>query len=727
MKKILGFLLSFVAFFFVFSSKVDAVDYGSDRGYSYSPSATKFYYITDHNDITSITLNIDSVDPIVMEVLAQGIYYYDFDHNTGGDLREKEYYYTICYSNSVCKDAVDPFAPTVNEYGDRNVILDTKAFAVEGWDTVKTEEVKNSSKSIYAIEADKFVEQLTTSSIVGATSNDSVFTKLVSNTKYSSQTYESSSFLTGYRYLEQSRMKYLEVGNLYDENNYFFPNTQYSSSIEKYSPISEYQNFIIGYKNIRMNVIARMDLLTPGENLRESLLAFSNNYISNGKINLTNSVMQEYIKDVYKTWLRNYKVDGFYIVDASSYGTEFLNSLITELKEINSNVFIYTDSKDYTEYHLNNDLQTALFGSLDNINDEGILNGNYTEENFNKLVNAMYGGYYSDQSKYKEASKVINNIGSLSGLDIYSKIKILEGLSARESVILNKMQVGLYTIFASTGIPRVVAGNEFYNNTTIPISLVDATDSSLKECIPDTKLCYSKGEAKTIDWGNLLNNSTKMSEMINYRGRLSHQYPSSNSMMSAVSVSYDSSLIQKGILLLVIEYEADYEGDKEKSIMLVNYSGEDVEISAISDREYGKVISLVGKVEQKEESTKVSSYTFFTFTEIKVNKIPNWVYIVVTACLFIFIFVIRTILIKLLKNKKGINYSEYMNEQKRINKENKKKKIKVKEPGIYETYLAKDPIFQDRKKKEKVKKEKKNPEKTEAKEDVDTTSEKDKK
>lgn len=722
MKKILGCILSFVAFFFVYSAKVDAYD--GDRGYVYSTTATKFYYITDDENISSIMLNIETFDSIEMDRLAQGIYYYDYNHSTGIDLKEKEYYYTVCYVDTTCKDVVDPFAPAINSYGDRNVILDTKAFAIEGWETVRSEEVSDYNKSIYAIEADKFVEKLTSTAIEGVFSTNSVFAKLASNTKYSTQISDNGSFLTGYRYLEQSRMKYLEVGNLYDENNYFFPNNEYSSSMDKYSPIREYQSFILGYKNIRMNVIARMDLLTPSERLKENLIAFSSDYISNGKINLSNTVMQNYIKDVYKTWLRNYKVDGFYIVNASLYGTEFLNGLIQELYEINPNVFIYTDDQSCSSYYLSDDLQTALIGSLNNINDEGILNGNYTEENFDKLVNAMYGGYYSDQSKYKEASKVINNIGSLSGLDIYSKVKILEGLSARESVVINKIQLALYTAFSSTGIPRVIAGNEFYNNTTIPTNLVDSTDSSQKECIPDTKLCYTKGDAKSIDWGNLLTNSSKIAEMMNFRNRLTHQYPSSTSMMLAVSASYDKELTKKGVLYLVIQYEADYEGDKEKSIMLINYSGEEVEINNISDRDYSSIVSLIGKVEKNEDKTKLHPLTFFTFTEVKINKIPNWVYILVTAGLFIFIFGIRTVLVRVLKTKKGIDYNEYSNELKRKNKENKKNKVKVKEPSIFETYLADDPIFKEKNKKKKPKKEKKNESAEEKSEEVtDTNSE----
>ena len=216
MKKVLCCLLAMVASLFVFSNKVEAVDYNGDRGYIYTSTGTKFYFISEDENINSVSLMIGNMPAIEMSELANGVYYYAYNHNEGIDLKEKEYYYSVCYVDSTCKDVLDPFALTINEPGNRNIILDTNSFVVEGWENVYTKSVDYYRKAIYAIEADKFVEKLDLIPEEGVVINDSVFSMLVSNTSYGVQ---NTNFLNGYRYLEQSSVKYVEIGDLYDENN----------------------------------------------------------------------------------------------------------------------------------------------------------------------------------------------------------------------------------------------------------------------------------------------------------------------------------------------------------------------------------------------------------------------------------------------------------------------------------------------------------------------------
>jgi len=684
MKKILTYALSIFAFLFIVTNKVAATDYNGKLGYDYSQSYTRFYYLNQR--ATTVELNIEGLEPISLNKEESGIYYYVAE----GNLKDKEYYYRVCYEDSSCVETIDPFAYSLDKDRNRNVILDNNITPLEGWDLVSGVDTNYYNNSIYAIEAHKFVENLSMSNSE-MDFVDSVFTRLVANSQY-------SNINTGYSYLNNLGIKNLEIGNLYDANNYFAANQEYSTKTDNYSANQELKKVILGYKNIKMNVILRTDFLKPQDQLMQTLMNVSSDYIVDGKININNPIMRRYIKDVYKYWVNEYKVDGFYILNADLYGAEYLTELINELKEINKNLFIYTDSIT-NDYHTSDVLQEVLFGSLENANNEGIINGNYSEENFSNLVNYMFSGYYNDMSKYNEATKVINNIGSFEGIDVYSKIMLLSGLSASETEVLNKVKIGLQTILASAGIPRLIAGNEFLNTTIISSSQINSIPDDKKVCNSSNSLCYGKGDLKEIDWGYLVQNSSNLIQMMIYRSNYQYQFPNFMSMKENESVSYDKEIAKSGLLYLTINYDANYKGDLEKSILLINYSNKDLNISAISDRDYSFIDAIMGKVQGDDDTTTISQYTFFTLSQTKVQKFSNFVYILVAAGLFVFIFGIRALLINLLKVKRGIDYKEYsreLKEQKKKEKsDKKKKKKKERSPGTFETFLFNDPMIKN--------------------------------
>jgi hypothetical protein len=172
-------------------------------------------------------------------------------------------------------------------------------------------------------------------------------------------------------------------------------------------------------------------------------------------------------------------------------------------------------------------------------------------------------------------------------------------------------------------------------------------------------------------------------------------------MSASKEIIYNDSLAESGIIYLIINYEADNEGEYQKTILLVNYSDKEIEMDSISDMNYSAYKALIGKVNDEEGKTKIQGLTFYTFTELKVNNVPNWVYILVTIVLLLMIFGIRALCVKLLKTKHGIDYEEYIKEQRQKNKKQKRKE-KERGPSIIETYLGTDPLF---KRKQKVKPE----------------------
>ena len=702
MKKTIIFVLSFVALMLGFSSKIGAA-YEGNLGYTYSAASTNFWYVSDDSDVETIYLNVDTLESVEMQVYSSGVYFYTH----GTDLKNKEYNYTVCKSGG-CVDVLDPFARGINTTKDKNIILSNDVFEIEGWNGVSTLSTNLYETSIYAIEAQKFTENLVLVQNEEQPITDSIFARLSNPTKHGEE--GSANTIVGYNYLERSGMKYVEIGNLYDDNNYFSPNQDFSSKTSHSSSIVELKQTIIGYKNIKMNVIARVDFLNVSDEMEENLKVFSDDYVVDGKINLNNSVMQRYILDVYSCWVKEYKVDGFYILDAQSYGIDFLNSLKSHLSTLNSSLLIYTDSSQLSDFYVSNELQETLFGSLFNSEKDGILAGNYTEENFSKLVDGLFGGYYQEYTNTQQAIRVINNIGSFQGLDLYSKIMLTSGLTTSDSVAYNKIRLGILTILASTGIPRLIAGNEYFSTNSIPTNEVDTVSSDKKVCIENTKWCYAIGDSKSMDWGYLIKNGSTLYNMMTYRVNYGHQYPSYYAMANNSGITYDKELAKSGILYLVINYTADNIGDRERSVLLANYSAEEVEIPNISNRDYSNYRALLGRVVGSEDIATVDRLTFFTFTEIKENKVPNWVYILVMFALLIIIFGIRFLCIKLLKTKKGIDYDQYSKEQRQMNKKTKRKD-RVKEPSVFATYWGSDPLFK-RKKKEASKEDNKE-EKTE--------------
>lgn len=698
MKKIGVYLLFVFAFLFLSTSKISASAYNGVLGYQYTSSNTTFYFYVDDENVVSVELFVNDESKGNLIYDNSGVYVITIS----SDLKNSEYNYKICYQDTTCVETYDPFAYTVSSQGNKNVILDTADVVVEGWDSVSYVNNDYYGTSIYAIEADKFSENINLD-IIGEEVNNSVFNKLVSPATYKTLGSAASNISIGYDYLTGLGISHLEIDNLYDSNNYFYPNTKYSSNKDTYSPLREYKKLITMYKNKKINIISRTNLIEPGQKLKDSLEVMSSDFISDGKLNVENEMIKRYLIDVYKYWVNTYKVDGFYIEDASLYGQEFLNDLIVTLKGINKNIFVYTNNE--SEYKISDSLQEVLFGSLFTSNSEGILNGNYNEENFDRLVNNMFSGYYSNLDKYDDSKKVINNIGSFDGMDIYSKIKLIAGLGVRESEIIEKIKLGFYTIYASAGIPRVIAGNEFLNTTTIANNEIDATDEEDMVCNNSKTFCYGVGKKKTLDWKYLVTNPSELSRMMNYRVRYGHQYPNAYTMKNSISIKYDRNAISKGILFLTIEYDAEYAGETEKSILLFNYSSETVNLNKISDKDYKKVLPILGTIDDLDDETSIYGYTMFSFTEVKEKKFSEWVYILVTIGLFVLIFGIRAILVKTLKEKQGIDYNEYIkfNKQEKKNNKKNKKQNKVKETSVFETYLSDDPLLKRSKKsKEKV-------------------------
>lgn len=702
MKKLMGYIISTVAFLFLFTCKVSAQSYNGALGYEYSFNSTKFYFYIQNEDIDYIDLYINDSLVTTEHMIKDdsGIYYADIQDNAiEGGLNKKEYYYNICYKDSTCIESIDPFATTINMNGDRNVILDSSAYNIDNWDYLNSNMIKN--PIIYSIDGEKFTENINgpfVSSEQDTSLINSVFEKLVGKTKYMDRD-------IGYNYIIRSGINYLEIGNLYDENNYFYPNHEYSSKENNIDVISELKHFIKGYKSENINIILRTNFITLEDNFKNNLTKLSLNYVDNGKINLNDEMMQKYILDVYKNWIKEYKVDGFYIEDSNLYPDSYLSNVINTLKSINSNLIIYTDDSSDGEYYTSDKLQTLLLGDLSNNSKEGILNETFSAEIMEELINSMFGGYYNDLSKIKNGSKIINNLGSMNGLDVYSKLRLISGLGTQENILSTKIKLAFYTLYSSIGIPRIISGNEFLNTTTIPTSDIAITDPDTMVCNNSNSICYAIGDNKHISWDYLVKNNSILNILSSFRNRYTNYYPNSNSLNASISISYNKELLKLGVIQLYFDYDANNNGDIDDATIVINYSGKDISIEALENRnkESFYTIRLVGAALLGEEDTKISAYGFIGYSNVKLTKLPNWAYILIAIALFGIIFGLRSLFVYLLKTKKGIDYNEYSKTQR---KSKKTKKEKVKEASVFQTYLGDEPILNNLKNKAKKDKKK---------------------
>ena len=708
MKKYLLMLFTMISMFVFSSGRVNASGYEGKVGYESTGGSYIFYYYTEQSDV-NVTLNIYSSNGDSNRTMEKqnGVYVSIYNAAVGD-----EYNYTICQAGgSPCETVVDPFSPYLNNAGTANVILDVSLIEAD-WGVIKTNGVSDYSRSIYALDPAEFVSNMPNPVVEGKTTF-SVFDKMAAPVTIANTA-------VGIDYLKTTGYTYIEMSNLYNNHYYLNINPMYSNKINDDDTFKEYQAMIKAYKGYNLNVVLRTNFSSVSLELEKALNAISPDAVTNGKLNFSNSIVQRYIKEVYTRWARDYKVDGFYIEDSSEYGSEYLPSLISLIRTINSSSFIYTGS-NVGEFTTSDKLHNLLFGSLSEFDSQGILNGYYNKDKLTELYKTMFSGYYNASEGQDNALKTINNFGSIDDLEVYSKVKGTLGMAANNVDVVNKIKLSLYTIFSSAGTPRIISGNEFLNT-----SMNDGVgvDEENKACIT-TSICYLKGSEKSINWNSLKDNGNISRIMVNYRNSYYYQFPSVYTMKNTTEISINDDLLSKGTLFITFTYSARTNGDIEKSILIMNYANTDVDTALISDKDYTRVSALLGKVSEVDGATKFAANTFYTFTEVRNVSLPQWVYIVVVLGLIGIVIGIRQLGIYLLKKKRGIDYNDIKPDNGWFfrKKKGEQKPKKVEEPSIFETFLASDPLIKEKRDARKAEKEKKKAQKEQEKENDDNKKE----
>ena len=134
------------------------------------------------------------------------------------------------------------------------------------------------------------------------------------------------------------------------------------------------------------------------------MLNISSTAVSGDTLNFSDPIVKRYIKEVYTRWVKEFKIDGFYIEDAATYGEEYLTSLASSLSGVNSGLFIYSNGGN-TTYKANDNMQNLLLGSLNSLDGKGIVNGVYYKDDLKQPMQEFFKDIYGYRFAYNLEQK----------------------------------------------------------------------------------------------------------------------------------------------------------------------------------------------------------------------------------------------------------------------------------------------------------------------------------
>ncbi|MBF7095743.1 type I pullulanase [Alkalibacter mobilis] len=306
----------------------------------------------------------------------------------------------------------------------------------------------------------------------------------------------------------------------YDPEHYNVPEGSYSTKPEDpYNRIHELKKMIMtlheeGFKVI-MDVVynhtyrgetSNFNLLAPEYYYRmKSDGTFSDGSGCGNELATERPMVKRFIIESLKYWMDEYKIDGFRFDLMALIDVETVKEIVSELRKVKSDVFIYGEPWTAGETVLPDNLKTTKgkqqnmeFALLndgfrnsvkgDNNGDlRGFIQGNcdYTRDFITGLAGSIYlnEGHIGFAAQPKET---INFINSHDNLILNDKMKKVF-MNAPSDFIDRLNRMAFASLFIAQGIPLVHAGNEFlrskdmkHNTYNEPLS-VNGIDWSLKE------------------------------------------------------------------------------------------------------------------------------------------------------------------------------------------------------------------------------------------------------
>ena len=389
----------------------------------------------------------------------------------------------------------------------------------------------------------------------------------------------------------------------YDPKNYNVPEGSYST--DPYNGevrITEYKQMVQALHDagigVIMDVVYNHTFSATDSNFHRIVPYYYYRYNSNGS-NMNASgcgndtaseryMFRKYMVESVTYWLTEYNLDGFRFDLMGLHDVETMRQIEVAVHAINPNAIIYgegwtmgstTDgSAQANQSNIDQIKPTnGAIGSVAVFNDamrnglkgnsgfgeitSGIINGNASSDNMNKVLFSILGGNANGAGWRVTNGMVINYMSAHDNLALWDQLTLTMGGSTAAKAKANRL--GAAILFVSKGTPFVQAGEEFlrtkpYYNKAGELVPGEYDENSYSSC----------DETNNLKW-NTLENGSEEYKMVQYYAGLAAMrkaYP----IFSDVSTNIQSSSL--GNAGFVISYKL---GNQE-AIVLINASGSSV-------------------------------------------------------------------------------------------------------------------------------------------------------
>ncbi len=467
----------------------------------------------------------------------------------------KYYTYDVTIANKTNKDAVDPYAVSLGENGNRGMILDLENdenLKPLGWEDVTT---PTTTSAIDAIIYEMHVRDLTMHDTWnGNEANRGKFLGLIEE----GTTYNGKA--TGFDYIKELGVTHIQLQPIYDFNsvneslvndttyknkeydgifnwgydpkNYAAPEGSYSSNPnDGTTRVKELREVSKAYNNAGIGIImdvvfnhmpdrTNLDKIAPGYYYRGLNNSGAGNDMASERV-----MYRKYMADISAMWTKEYKLSGFRFDLMGLHDNTTMNYVAEKVREVKNDAIIYGEAWDMYDGDFIGDMATQnnlyklneIGGFNDSLRD-GIRGSVFTAEengwvsgNVSKVSDVIYGiagthnvgnNYISFDYNKNYAGASISYAECHDNLTLFDKLQI-SNPTINDIEIFKKLQELSYgIIFTSQGTPFLQLGTEMMRSKEVPEGM---TKNEKVVCSSETGKCFNQDSYNASDKINAIN------------------------------------------------------------------------------------------------------------------------------------------------------------------------------------------------------------------------------
>ena len=690
-KKTLFFFFLFFFFLSVFNGKlVEASEenvnlYDGRLGYLYSNSSTTFMIWSSSASEIDVVVEGKENKPMTKE-----------DSNNiwiatiGGDLSGYEYSFNIRYADGTTyENVLDPYGKYLNMTKTRNMIFNDNYIYLENWDKIENLKIEDQNKIIYGLDLDTFTTHTTW---YGDSSKQG---KLLSLSQ-DSTSYNNIS--TGFDHIKNLGVTYIQIPKLIETSSPFVVNDKYVSGVNGYSGSYELRSVVDAYYNSNMGIIVEFDFSILNDVYINVLSKVDRDYYSvlDGKADLNKIMTKKYIKDILNYWVEIYNLSGIKLANMSMFDYNLVNEISANLKNINKNILVYGDGSYLVKIDsaagennlskldgvamLNNSLNYAMFGELNDKNTKGILSGVYSQElietlkftllstvdngeiDYSLVKGISYKSYWGNSNSFE----IINSFGSSNGLSLYDKL-LINNLTGND-LIERKMILAFGTLMMSGGIPYIEAGNEFL------ASFQNFDDTNDSVCTDNLSFCfYNINSKKIIDWSFVYDNKDMVNNfrsLVNFRKRDNEVIQTSSEQIAKRVKIYTE---EDGVIGYIRNYPNAYVDETQNLLVLFNYSNSDYIIDDYTEKGW-KGLYNYNLSNRDGDNINMKQNSIYIAKQVRPPVVNQWVLLLMVVGIISLLYSVNIFLNKKLVEKRGYDINQINKKYRPFINKNKIKK-----------------------------------------------------